>query len=75
MQFLLSVHSLYIEEKLRTLCIIQKDLGLVCGHCVGEVELQRGHGGKPKREVLKEEAGLGGALLRGQGKLSCSPLL
>ena len=49
-QFLLSVHSLYTAEKLGTLCIIQKDLGLVCGHHVGEAELQRGHRGKPKKE-------------------------
>lgn len=45
--------------KLRTLCIIQRDLGLVCGHRMGEAELSKRAQGKAKeREVLKEGAGL-----------------
>lgn len=43
---------------MRTLYIIKRDLRLVCGHHIGGLSSQRGHKGKPKREVLKEEAGL-----------------
>lgn len=53
--------------KLRTLCIIKRDLGLVCGHCVREAELQSRHKGEPKRKVLKEEAGLQGTLAERPG--------
>lgn len=58
-QFLPNVPSLYITGKLRTLCIIQRDLGLVFGHRMGEAELSKRAQGKAKeREVLKEGAGL-----------------
>lgn len=52
------VPSLYITGKLRTLCITRRDLGLVCGHQMGEAELSKRAQGKPKREVLREGAGL-----------------
>lgn len=51
--FLLSAPSLDIPDKVRARCITKRDLGLVCGHHVGEDGLQRGHKGKPRGEVLR----------------------